>query len=145
MPRSTPELFGSELLEEMESDQANDQALTGITSPAETHFTPFTQAGYGNTEPPPSAQLQDNNAEIVNLSSGPSKVNEEEEEEEEEEDEPEEDIDPAEKISDFDWDELHARYHEAMNQADIEEQKAFKEWAHLMEVYAPASPHIQPG
>lgn len=52
----------------------------------------------------------------------------------EESDEDELDSDPAEKIVDFNWDELHQRYHEAMNGCHAHEAELAQEWESLMNV-----------
>lgn len=45
-----------------------------------------------------------------------------------------EDADPAVQITNFDWEDLHQRYHEAINQCNLEEAELMEEWASLMEV-----------
>jgi len=45
-----------------------------------------------------------------------------------------EDADPADPIVDFDWDELHQKYHDAINQCSQEETELMGEWSSLMEV-----------
>lgn len=44
------------------------------------------------------------------------------------------DADPAEKIIDFDWDDLHQRYHDAMNGCHTKEAELAQEWENLMNV-----------
>lgn len=44
------------------------------------------------------------------------------------------DADPAEQICDFDWEHLHERYHNAINQCSQEEAELLGEWTSLMEV-----------
>lgn len=45
-----------------------------------------------------------------------------------------EDADPADSIVDFNWDELHQKYHDAINQCSQEETELMGEWLNLMEV-----------
>lgn len=40
--------------------------------------------------------------------------------------------DPAERIAEFDWDDLHARYHEAVGKCHGEEAELMQEWEALM-------------
>jgi hypothetical protein len=50
------------------------------------------------------------------------------------EDEENIDFDPAEKIADFDWDDLHGRYHQAMERCHAQEGELAQEWESLMNV-----------
>ncbi|KAF2035933.1 hypothetical protein EK21DRAFT_53574 [Setomelanomma holmii] len=50
-------------------------------------------------------------------------------------DEEELDSDPAEKIVEFDWDELHERYHEAMKGCHDAEGELAQEWESLMSYF----------
>lgn len=45
------------------------------------------------------------------------------------------DPDLFQKIDDFDWDELHERYHRTVNNASEAEAGLMREWANLMEVW----------
>ncbi|KAF2622788.1 hypothetical protein BU25DRAFT_415034 [Macroventuria anomochaeta] len=47
----------------------------------------------------------------------------------------EEDADPAVQIANFDWGDLHQRYHEAINQCSQEEAGSMGEWNSLMEYF----------
>ncbi|KAF1969030.1 hypothetical protein BU23DRAFT_478396 [Bimuria novae-zelandiae CBS 107.79] len=47
----------------------------------------------------------------------------------------EDDIDPAEQIEDFDWNKLHEKYHEAMNDASAQENALMVEFAQLMDYF----------
>lgn len=49
-------------------------------------------------------------------------------------DEAESEIDPAEQIADFNWEELHERYHDAINGASEKEAELMREWEELMAV-----------
>lgn len=44
------------------------------------------------------------------------------------------DSDPAEPIADFDWEELHKRYHDAMTECHEHEGQLTEEWTQLMNV-----------
>jgi hypothetical protein len=48
-----------------------------------------------------------------------------------------EETDPAEKIVDFDWEDLEVRYHDAMKTCHAEEEQLMEEWANLMDVLLP--------
>jgi hypothetical protein len=52
--------------------------------------------------------------------------------------------DPADKLAEFNWDDLHARYHQVINQATDEETELMDEWSHLMGVLHPfISPSLE--
>ena len=73
------------------------------------------------TERPLSAQrLQDDTDDPVHAKS--------------EADEEEEESGPADRIEDFDWEDLHHRYHEAMKNCHGEEAALMQEWEGLMDV-----------
>lgn len=72
------------------------------------------------TERPPSAQQRHEDASEV--PSDPSS-----------EDDPIDD-DPAQKPSDFNWNDLHARYHAAINKCQGEENESMQEFQNLMTV-----------
>ena len=48
-----------------------------------------------------------------------------------------EESDPAEKIVDFDWQDLEARYHDAMKTCHNQEDLLMQEWDNLMNVQLP--------
>ncbi|KAG9188670.1 hypothetical protein G6011_07375 [Alternaria panax] len=77
------------------------------------------RVGSDETERPPSAQrTQDEVDDQVDAAS-----------KEQAEDE---DSDPAQSIDDFDWDDLHLRYHKAMEGCQNEESELMQEWESLM-------------
>ncbi len=45
-----------------------------------------------------------------------------------------EEPDPATPIADFDWNDLHQRYHDAISNCSREEDELMQEWTNLMEV-----------
>ncbi|KAL5121204.1 hypothetical protein ACEQ8H_000672 [Pleosporales sp. CAS-2024a] len=45
------------------------------------------------------------------------------------------DSDPAEMVDDFDWDDLHARYHKAMDECHDHEGALTEEWESLMNYF----------
>ncbi|KAH6637926.1 hypothetical protein C7974DRAFT_411382 [Boeremia exigua] len=47
-----------------------------------------------------------------------------------------EEADPAVQIANFDWDDLHRRYHAAIKECSQEEQELMQEWRSLMEYFA---------
>ncbi|KAL1794773.1 hypothetical protein ACET3X_006589 [Alternaria dauci] len=47
-----------------------------------------------------------------------------------------EDSDPAGRIEDFDWEDLHVRYHEAMDGCHKEEEELMQEWESLMNYFS---------
>lgn len=74
------------------------------------------------TERPGSAQRgRDDSEERLNIEAGEDALDEEE-------------ADPAVQIADFDWDDLHERYHDAIKKTSREEEALMQEWAGLMEV-----------
>jgi hypothetical protein len=75
----------------------------------------------GETERPTSAQPRGNAATSEQLTA-------------DEKQEPGEEVDPADKIEDFDWEELHERYHQAIDTASQEEAALMQEWKQLMDV-----------
>jgi len=104
----------------MESGTPHKPEPAGPNQEAEKR-PPITQADSGETERPASAQR-------VNADVAEQLTTDEEEEPEEEE------ADPADEIDDFDWDELHQRYHLAIDTASQEEAELMQEWTQLMEV-----------
>lgn len=46
----------------------------------------------------------------------------------------EDDVDPADEIGDFDWDDLHERYHKTISTASEQEKELLQEFAELMHV-----------
>jgi hypothetical protein len=74
-----------------------------------------------DTERPPSAQRTQDEVD------GQADANAGEQTEDE-------DSDPAGRIEDFDWEDLHVRYHEAMNGCHNEESELMQEWESLMAV-----------
>ncbi|KAF2831498.1 hypothetical protein CC86DRAFT_366849 [Ophiobolus disseminans] len=75
-----------------------------------------------DTERPPSAQQVHGNED-------------EHDDEIDEEDEEELDSDPAERVIDFDWEDLHERYHKAMQGCHDQEGKLAQEWESLMNYF----------
>jgi hypothetical protein len=53
-----------------------------------------------------------------------------------------EDADPADQINPFDWDQLHQRYHDTINECNREEKELMDEWAGLMEVISSSSSQL---
>jgi hypothetical protein len=76
-----------------------------------------------DTERPPSAQQAPKN---MDGHSG--------DEDEDADDDEDMDSDPAEQISEFDWDDLHQRYHDAMKGCHEQEGELTQEWESLMNV-----------
>ncbi|EDU50548.1 hypothetical protein PtrSN002B_008676 [Pyrenophora tritici-repentis] len=74
------------------------------------------------TERPPSAQQTQDDAD------DPADSKSEADSEEEE-------SDPADRIADFDWEDLHVRYHEAMKGCHEEEAALMHEWEALMNYF----------
>ncbi|CAO2656698.1 Nn.00g055010.m01.CDS01 [Neocucurbitaria sp. VM-36] len=71
------------------------------------------------TERPPSAQQLDRDGDEQVDSNSSDDLEEEEN-------------DPADKIVDFDWNDLHERYHEAVNKCHGHETELMQEWESLM-------------
>ena len=97
-----------------------------LTQDAQAVQAPLRRINSDETERPPSAQQTQNQVDEQ------SDANDEEQSEDE-------DPDPAEKIEDFDWDDLHARYHEAIKKCHSEEAELMQEWESLMAVLHPIS------
>lgn len=108
-----------------------DHAFKSEPSPsqhAETLHPPMKPVLAQETERPPSAQQQRNSVdESVDCHS-------------EVESSEEGDPNPATRIVDFDWDGVHQRYHEAINECHNDEAELMQEWDALMTVlYCPLS------
>jgi hypothetical protein len=112
-------------------DSNNAEMDKGTIFKSEPPLTQAVQASLrrinsDETERPPSAQqTQDKVDEQID-------ANEKAESEDE-------DSDPAESIVDFDWDDLHHRYHEAIKKCHGDEAELMQEWESLMAVLNP--PH----
>ena len=93
-----------------------------LTQDAEASRPPLRRVSSDETERPPSAQqLLHRDVDEQTVARG--------------DDEQEaEDIDPAEAIVDFDWNDLHERYHEAVNKCHGQETELMQEWENLMSV-----------
>jgi hypothetical protein len=89
---------------------------------------PLRRVSSEETERPPSAQQ----VRRDDASEHDDEMKEDEEEEV--------DSDPAEKIVDFDWNDLHERYHQAMKECHEEEEQLAQEWQSLMNVQLRVSP-----
>lgn len=87
---------------------------------------PLRRVSSEETERPPSAQQS--NKDLY-------RDEEEDEVGEKESDEDEIDSDPAVQIDAFDWDQLHQRYHDAMNNCHTHEGELTQEWESLMNVH----------
>lgn len=98
------------------------------TNPDGNTRAPIIRADSGETERPPSVQRVNPDA-----NKSPNCTDDEEELDEE--------PDPGNKIVDFDWEDLHERYHRAINTASAEEAELMSEWSELMEVCCLYSPH----
>lgn len=111
-----------------ETGNMNDNAHFKSEPPAtqidQPSKPPLRRVNSNETERPPSAQQVIRDAD---------------ETDEDEDDEEEVDSDPAEKMADFDWNDLHQRYHDAMNACQDEEAELAQEWDSLMAVRLPFS------
>ena len=84
---------------------------------------PLRRISTEDTERPPSAQqAQRDEDELAHDT------------EDDDEDEEDLDSDPAVKIADFDWEELHEKYHLAMQSCHADEEELLQEWQSLMSV-----------
>jgi hypothetical protein len=88
---------------------------------------PLIRGGSNETERPPSAQR-------VNIDTTEQLTTEEEGPIQEGEDESDSDVDPADRIEDFDWDQLYERYQSQMDTLSGEEAALMEEWTKLMHV-----------
>jgi len=103
-----------------------DQASAPKSEPSATQNTHTAQpllrrVRSDETERPPSAQQ-------------PGSDTDEALDEDDEDEVNDEDADPAEQIAAFDWDDLHRRYHEAVDKCQDEEAELMHEWESLMTV-----------
>ncbi|KAF1912261.1 hypothetical protein BDU57DRAFT_458291 [Ampelomyces quisqualis] len=87
---------------------------------------PVRRVSSEETERPPSAQQSNKNV---------GHEEEEDEVDEKETDEDDIDSDPAEQIREFNWHELHQRYHDVMNDCHIQEAQLAQEWESLMNYF----------
>jgi hypothetical protein len=88
---------------------------------------PLRRVSSEETERPPSAQQSNKNFDRED--------EEEDDVDEKDTDEEEIDSDPAVQIDAFDWDQLHQRYHDAMNGCHTHEEELTQEWESLMNVH----------
>jgi hypothetical protein len=95
-----------------------------LTQDAQAVRAPLRRVNSDETERPTSAQQTQDEVNEHSDANG-------------EADPEEEDSDPAEKIDDFDWDDLHRRYHEAVKKCHGEEAELVQEWESLMAVLLP--------
>ncbi|KAJ4345792.1 uncharacterized protein N0V89_011927 [Didymosphaeria variabile] len=108
-----PDAKGDETLEAKPAENAHT---------AEETRAPSIPKGSTEEARPPSAQHAQQTPEVDNLES--SDIEEEES-----------DVDPADEIEAFDWDELHERYHRAIGTATEQEQELLHEFAQLMDFF----------
>jgi hypothetical protein len=124
-PSSPPVLTHDSVIASMDKGPSFKSELP-LTQDAQAVQASLRRINSDETERPTSAQqTQDGLDEQAN-------ANGEEESEEE-------DSDPSEKIEDFDWEELHHRYHEAVKICHGEEAELMQEWESLMAVLTPLS------
>jgi hypothetical protein len=111
-------------MEDVKSDQAHKaEHAEKASKPEETRAPSVVSKDPTQEEHPPSAQQAHQAPELDRLEPGQSEA-----------DDSEDDVDPADQIMDFDWDELHERYHQTINNASAQEQELMQEFAQLMEV-----------
>jgi hypothetical protein len=97
-----------------------------LTQDAQAVRAPLRRVNSDETERPTSAQQTQDEVDEHADANG-------------EADSEEEDSDPAEKVEDFDWDDLHRRYHEAVKNCHGEEAELMQEWESIMAVLLPLS------
>jgi hypothetical protein len=123
---SSPPIF---TVEDQSSQEKMDNTQRMKSEPPATQKDdaakpPMKRVSSENTERPPSAQqFQRDNEE-----------HSDENDDDEEEDADDLDSDPAVRIADFDWTDLHKRYHDAINGCHDEESELAQEWESLMNV-----------
>lgn len=91
------------------------------TKDAESSRPSLRRVSSDETERPPSAQQVHNDTDEQVSTSG-------------EDDSEAEDSSPSERIVDFDWNDLHERYHKAINKCQGQETELIEEWETLMTV-----------
>lgn len=95
---------------------------------AQNSRPPHRRVGSDETERPHSAQQTQHDTD--------SHISETSEEESDEDD-----LDPAHRIDDFNWEDLHHRYHEAVKVCHGEEAALMEEWESLMTVISTTPKH----
>ncbi|KAF2132940.1 hypothetical protein P153DRAFT_364194 [Dothidotthia symphoricarpi CBS 119687] len=118
--RSSPPTLPSITIQKMDSKSRFKSEPPATQDEGATHPL-LSRVSTGETERPPSAQPIQGDADGSPDTS--------------EDDEMGEDNDPAEKIVDFDWEELHARYHEAINKCHEGDAALMQEWESLMSYF----------
>jgi hypothetical protein len=119
-PSSPPAAIQSEVSFE-KLDNMDVKSELPATQHGETSKPPLRRVSSTETDRPPSAQQL-------------RQVDECHADESDEEHEEDPDSDPAEKIVDFDWNDLHRRYHDAMKGCHEQEGELTQEWESLMKV-----------
>lgn len=114
---------------EMESE-STFKSEPPVNQDAQGSQKPSRRGSSKETEPaPPSAQQPQGDADASTETEG-----EDEDEDEEESEEDESDSDPSERMTNFDWENLNERYHDAINQCQSHETELMQEWDSLMNV-----------
>ncbi|KAF2442317.1 hypothetical protein P171DRAFT_433845 [Karstenula rhodostoma CBS 690.94] len=125
--RSSPPYFPQSSLSGM-ADVSNDQTHKAEhaenASNAEETRAPSIPADSTEEDRPPSAQQAQQVPEVENLEPGEGEAYDSND-----------DVDPADEIVDFDWEELHERYHNTISTASAQEQELLEEFAQLMDYF----------
>lgn len=102
-------------------DNSPESSVEPPRQDAQNSRPPHRRVGSDETERPHSAQQTQHDTD--------NHISETSEEESDQDD-----SDPAHRIDDFDWEDLHHRYHEAMKVCHGEEAALMEEWESLMTV-----------
>ncbi|KAJ4989239.1 hypothetical protein SVAN01_05318 [Stagonosporopsis vannaccii] len=104
-------------------DYALESAPAVLQEPQQTSSPGHKRVNSDETERPSSAQRgRDDSEEHLETEAENDVLDEEE-------------ADPALRIADFDWGDLHERYHDAIKKSSREEEALMQEWASLMEYF----------
>jgi hypothetical protein len=103
-------------------DFKSEPPATKKTEEASKPQAPLRRVSSEETERPPSAQQIQRDDSISS-------------ENDEEPDDQDIDSDPAAPVVGFDWDELHRKYHDAMDTCHVEEAQLTDDWESLMNVH----------
>lgn len=121
--RSSPPALTQDLLFEMDDSAASKSEPVASQDVQQTPRRPkHKRVGSDDTERPASAQrIHDDSEEQSDI-------------EAQQESSDDENVDPAAQIANFDWEELHKRYHDEIDRCSEEEIKLSDEWESLMKV-----------
>ncbi|KAF2874852.1 hypothetical protein BDV95DRAFT_300492 [Massariosphaeria phaeospora] len=133
--RSSPPVLSAKHDPDAQQSSKMSQSEAPVDHKASSSRPHLPRASSADTERPPSAQRvrgahtpPRNANSVVDLGDGDGDRSDDEEDDNET-------AGPAEKIADFDWNELAERYHEATTACEQDEEKLMEEWQRLMDYF----------